>query len=224
VSQRLWSEVDRYITEQLIGDDAVLEAALQASDAAGLPAIAVSAPQGRLLTLLARIAGARNILEVGTLGGYSTICLARALPADGRLTTLELQASYAAVAAANVERAGLAGLIDFKVGRAIDSLSALIEERGDPFDFIFIDADKASTPDYYQAALRLSRPGTVMVFDNVVRDGELGNPNTHDRGAQGMRRLHELLAVELRVSATTIQTVGEKGYDGFTLVLVDPAS
>jgi predicted O-methyltransferase YrrM len=224
MSHRLWSELDDYISEQLIGEDPVLDAALEASANAGLPDIAVSAPQGRLLTLLARIAGARNILEVGTLGGYSSICLARALPADGRLTTLELQASYAEVAAANAERAGLAGLIDFKVGRAIDSLNALIDEHGDPFDFVFVDADKASTPAYYQAALQLSRPGTVMVFDNVVRDGELGDPNTHDRGAQGMRRLHELLSGEPRVTATTIQTVGHKGYDGFTLVLVDPAS
>ena len=220
MSQQTWSAVDDYITEQLIGEDPVLEAALKDSAAAGLPAIAVTAPQGRLLQMLAQIHGARNILEVGTLGGYSTIWLARALPPDGRLTTLELQAGYAAVAAANVERAGLAGLIKIKVGPAIDSLGELIDEHRDPFDLVFIDADKASTPAYFQAALQMSRPGTIIIVDNVVRDGQLADPHTSDPGAQGMRRFHELLAAERRVTATTIQTVGDKGYDGFTMVLV----
>lgn len=220
MSQQTWSAVDDYITQQLIGDDPVLEAAIEDSSAAGLPAIAVTAPQGRLLQMLARIHRARNILEVGTLGGYSTIWLARALPPDGQLITLELQAGYAAVAAANVERAGLAGLIKIKVGPAIDSLRELIDEHRDPFDLVFIDADKASTPAYFQAALQMSRPGTIIIVDNVVRDGQLADPHTSDPGAQGMRRFHELLAAEGRVTATTIQTVGDKGYDGFTMVLV----
>jgi predicted O-methyltransferase YrrM len=221
MSQQLWDSVDGYIAERLLGADPVLEAALRASAEADLPAIAVSPPQGKLLQLLAQIHGARRILEVGTLGGYSTICLARALPADGRLITLELQERYARVAAASIERAGLAGLIDIRVGRAVDSLQALIAEHGDPFDMVFIDADKQSTPEYFTAALALCRPGSVIVVDNVVRGGALADPQTADAGAPGMRRFHELLAGEPRVSATTIQTVGSKGYDGLTVALVD---
>jgi len=221
VSQGLWSEVDEYVGELLLGDDPVLDAVLDASAAGGLPSIAVSAPQGKLLNLLARIHGAKRILEVGTLGGYSTIWLARALPPGGHLTTLELNPRYATVAQANVERAGLAGLIDIRVGQAIDSLRALVAEQPDPFDMVFIDADKQSTPEYFAAALKLSRPGGVIVVDNVVRGGGLIDPDTRDPGTQGMRRFHELLASEPRVSATTIQTVGDKGYDGLTVVLID---
>ncbi len=225
MSRRLWSDVDSYIAELLLGEDPALDAALQASAAAGLPPIAVSPPQGKLLHLLARIHGARSILEVGTLGGYSTIWLARALPDDGRLITLELDPGYAAVAEANVERAGLAVLVEIRVGPALQSLRALVAEQRDPFDLIFIDADKRSTPEYFEQALELSRPGSVIVTDNVVRDGALIDAGSDDPGVQGMRRFHELLASERsrgqRVSATTIQTVGSKGYDGFTLALVE---
>jgi predicted O-methyltransferase YrrM len=224
VSQELWSEVDRYVAEKLLGEDAALEAALHESAAAGLPPIAVSPPQGKLLHLLARIHGASRILEVGTLGGYSTIWLARALPPQGHLTTLELDPRYAAIAAANVERAGLAGLIDIRVGDAHDSLRALAAERL-RFDMVFIDADKASTPEYFTAALGLSRSGGVIVVDNVVRGGALVDAAGDDPGPQGMRRFHDLLSRGglggKQFSATTIQTVGSKGYDGLTVVLIE---
>jgi predicted O-methyltransferase YrrM len=225
MSQERWSAVDRYIEEHLIGEDPVLEAALADSARAGLPPIALTPAQAKLLHLLARIHGARTILELGTLGGYSTIWLARALPDDGRLVTLELNPDYARVAAANVDRAGLAGLIEIKVAPALDSLRALIAEGAGPFDLIFIDADKEGTPEYFQHALELSRPGGVIVTDNVVRDGHIVDPDSGDPRALGMRRFHELLAEDRagarRVSATTIQTVGAKGYDGFTLALVE---
>jgi predicted O-methyltransferase YrrM len=227
MSQQLWSEVDHYVGAKLLGQDPVLDAALRDSVAAGLPPIAVSPPQGKLLHLLARIHAASRVLEVGTLGGYSTIWMARALPPQGHLTTLELDPRYAAVAAANVERAGLAGLIDIRVGNAHDSLRALVAERPHPFDLVFIDADKASTPEYFTAALELSRPGGVIVVDNVVRDGALVDADGEDPGPQGMRRFHDLLAHGSlggsSFSATTIQTVGSKGYDGFTVVLIEGA-
>ncbi len=225
MSQERWSAVDDYIEERLIGEDPVLEAALADSARAGLPSIALTPAQAKLLHLLARIHGARTVLELGTLGGYSTIWLARALPDDGRLVTLELNPDYARLAAANVDRAGLAGLIDIKVGPALDSLRALVAEGAGPFDLIFIDADKEGTPEYFQHAVELSRPGTVIVTDNVVRDGQIADSDTADPRALGMRRFHELLAEDRagarRVSATTIQTVGAKGYDGFTLALVE---
>ncbi len=221
MSQELWSEVDRYIAEHLLGEDSVLDAALADSAAAGLPAIAVSPPQGKLLHLLARVHGARRILEVGTLGGYSTIWLARALGEDGRVVTLELDPRYAEIAAANIERAGLAGLIEIRVGDAHESLAALIAEAPEPFDMVFIDADKQSTPEYFTAALELSRPGGVVVVDNVVRGGALIDADGQDPGARGMRRFHEQLSGDVRVSATTIQTVGSKGYDGLTVVLIE---
>jgi predicted O-methyltransferase YrrM len=221
MSQERWNAVDSYIEQRLIGADAALDAALAASADAGLPAIALTPAQAKLLHLIARVHGARSILEIGTLGGYSTIWLARALPPDGRLLTLELEPSYAAVAAANVERAGLAGLITIKTGPAIDSLRSLVAERAGPFDLIFIDADKQSTPEYFQQALALSRAGSLIVTDNVVRDGEIANADSSDPRVQGMRRFHELAGAEPRVSATTIQTVGAKGYDGFTLALVE---
>jgi predicted O-methyltransferase YrrM len=227
MTRELWSAVDGYIGELLLGEDPTLEEALRASAAAGLPAIAVSAPQGKLLNLLARMQGARRILELGTLGGFSTICLARALPQDGRLVTLELEARYAEVAAANIERAGLAGLINIRVGRAIEQLELLIAERCAPFDLVFIDADKQSTPEYFTRALELSRPGTVIIVDNVIRDGALIDAGSEDPLVQGNRRFHEALAAERagagRFTATTIQTVGSKGYDGFTLAIVGGA-
>jgi predicted O-methyltransferase YrrM len=223
VSHEQWDAVDDYVGGLLTGEDSAPQAALQASEAAGLPAIALSPPQGKLLHLLARIRGARRILEIGTLGGYSTIWLATALPDDGSLISLELEPSYAKVAHANVQRAGLAGLVEIRVGPALDGLRELIDEGAGPFDLTFIDADKPATPEYFQLALELSRPGSVIVADNVVRDGALADADSQDPGVLGMRRFHELLSRGVgghRVSATTIQTVGVKGYDGFTLALV----
>jgi predicted O-methyltransferase YrrM len=222
MSQETWDAVDDYTEGLLIGADPVLEQALADSNEAGLPPIAVTASQGRLLNLLVRIHGARRILEIGTLGGYSTIWMARALPPDGRLVTLELSPEYAAVASANVERAGLAGLIELRVGPAQDSLAALEAKRGEPFDMVFIDADKQRTPEYFAHALKLTRPGGLIVADNVVRGGNVADPDTADTGAQGMRRFLEAAGAEPRIAATTIQTVGGKGYDGFTLALIEP--
>jgi predicted O-methyltransferase YrrM len=224
VSERLWHDVDEYIEQRLVPADPVLEATLQTSADAGLPAISLTPAHGKLLHLIARIHGARRILEVGTLGGYSTIWLARALPHDGELVTLELNPRYAEVATANAERAGLVGLIKIEVGPALESLRALVAQGAEPFDLVFIDADKQSTPDYVELSLELTRPGSVIVADNVVRDGALADPDTREPGAQGMRRFHEMLAAgvgEHRFSATTVQTVGSKGYDGFTLALIE---
>jgi predicted O-methyltransferase YrrM len=220
VSDRTWSDVDRIVEAQLVGDDRDLDAALAANAAAGLPPIAVTPSQGKLLHLLARSIGARSILEVGTLGGYSSIWLARALAPGGRLVTLEADARYAELAAANIARAGLAQLVDMRVGKALDTLPRLAAEQREPFDMVFIDADKVHTPDYFQWALRLTHPGSVIVADNVIRDGALADPDSSDSAVLGSRRLHEMLAAEARVSATTIQTVGAKGYDGFTFALV----
>jgi len=221
VSQERWSAVDDWTAAMLGGDDAALAAAAEASARAELPAIAVTPNQGKLLHLIARIQGARTILEMGTLGGYSTIWLARALPPDGRLVTLELEPRYAEVARANLERAGVAELVQLRAGPALESLRALIAEKAGPFDLIFIDADKQGTPEYFSAALELSRAGTVIVTDNVVRAGAIVDAGSGDERVEGMRRFHELLAGEPRASATTIQTVGGKGYDGFTLALVE---
>jgi len=214
-----WRAVDRYIEAALIGPDPVLEAALDAADQAGLPAIAVSPAQGKLLHLLARIQGARTVLELGTLAGYSTIWLARALPADGRLLTLEAEPRYAEVARSNLDRAGLTGLVEVVVGPALDTLP-MVEG---PFDLIFIDADKQTYPEYLEWAMRLSRPGTVIVGDNVVRAGAVADARPGDERAAGARRFHELLSADPRVDATTIQTVGSKGWDGFALAVVGPA-
>ena len=221
MSQERWSAVDDWTAAMLGGDDAALAAAAEASARAELPAIAVTPNQGKLLHLIARIQGARTILEMGTLGGYSTIWLARALPPDGRLVTLELEPRYAEVARANLERAGVAELVQLRAGPALESLRALIAEKAGPFDLIFIDADKQGTPEYFSAALELSRAGTVIVTDNVVRAGAIVDAGSGDERVEGMRRFHELLAGEPRASATTIQTVGGKGYDGFTLALVE---
>ncbi|PZS19342.1 MAG: methyltransferase [Acidimicrobiales bacterium] len=220
MSEDRWTAVDRYIVDVLVGSDPVLDAALQASSAAGLPAIQVSPNQGKLLGLLARLCQARAILEIGTLGGYSAIWLARALPPDGRLITLEIEHSHADVARANVARAGLSQAVQVRLGPALDSLTQLHAEGDGPFDLVFIDADKANIPEYFAWALRLSRPGTVIIVDNVVRNGEIVDQASDDPSIQGVRRLNQLMAGEPRVSATAIQTVGSKGYDGFAIALV----
>ncbi len=218
--QEQWTAVDRYITDLLVPPDPALDAALQSSDAADLPPIHVAPNQGKLLHLLARTQGARTILEIGTLGGYSTIWLARALPPDGRLITLEVNPACAEVASVNVARAGLADLVEVRLGNALDTLPQLAAEGKGPFDLIFIDADKPSNPEYFAWALRLSRRGSLIIVDNVVRDGEVIDADSEDLSVQGVRRFNALLAAEPRVSATEIQTVGSKGYDGFALALV----
>jgi predicted O-methyltransferase YrrM len=218
--QERWSAVDSYIGENLVPADPVLEAALRASADAGLPPISVSPSQGKLLHLLARAQGARTILEIGTLGGYSAIWLARALPSGGRLITLEAEPRHAEVARANLARAGLADVAEVRVGQAQDTLPKLHAAGDGPFDLIFIDADKPGYPDYLPWSVRLSRPGSMIIADNVVRDGAVADSASTDVNVQGVRRFIEMLAAEPRVSATAIQTVGSKGYDGFTLALV----
>jgi predicted O-methyltransferase YrrM len=216
--QDRWTAVDRYLADRLLEPDGALDAALEASAAAGLPASGVSPTQGRLLELLVRIQGARTILELGTLGAYSAIWLARALPPDGRLVTLELDARHAEVARANLARAGLADVVEVRVGPARDTLAALAAEGHAPFDLVFIDADKAGNAEYLAAALELSRPGTVIVADNVVRGGSVLDGD--DASAVGVRGFFDVIAAEPRLRATAIQTVGEKGYDGFALAVV----
>jgi predicted O-methyltransferase YrrM len=223
VTAERWTQVDDYIEDVLLGSDAALENALRASEEAGLPAIQVTPSQGKLLHLLARYGGARSILEIGTLGGYSTIWLARALPPGGRLVTLELDPAYAEVARGNLERAGVAGLVEVRVGRALETLPILAAENAGPFDLLFVDADKPSNPEYFTWALELSRPGSLIVIDNVVREGAVIDEASDDPGVQGVRLMNELLAAEPRVSATAIQTVGSKGYDGFAVALVTEA-
>jgi predicted O-methyltransferase YrrM len=220
LSQERWSAVDRYLADLLAPPDPALEAALRANAEAGLPAADVSPMQGKLLHLLARVQGARTVLELGTLGGYSTIWLGRALPADGRLVTLEVNRAYADVASANIARAGLAELVELRLGPALETLRELVDERRGPFDLIFLDADKRSNPDYLEHALELSRPGTLIVADNVVRAGAVADAASRDPAVRGVRRFFELLAAEPRVTATAIQTVGSKGYDGLALALV----
>ena len=220
MTQELWSKVDEYIVNLLVPSEPALDAALRASTEAGLPAINVAPNQGKLLSLLASIQGARHVLEIGTLGGYSSIWLARALPANGRLVTLELDPKHAQVAQRNLERAGLADRVEIRVGRALDTLPALAREGLPPFDFTFIDADKQSIPEYFEWALKLSLPGSVIVVDNVVRKGAVADPDSMDLNVQGVRRFNELVARTPGVSATAIQTVGSKGYDGFTLIRV----
>ncbi len=215
-----WNAVDRYVGDLLVGPDPALDGALEASASAGLPAIAVSPPQGKLLMILARAQGARTILEIGTLGGYSTIWLARALPAGGKLVTLELDPKHAAVARENLARAGLSPRVELRVGAARDSLRELLAERHDPFDFIFIVADKPGYPEYFELALQLSAPGTLIVADNVVRDGAVADPDSPDPNVQAVRRYNAMLAAEPRITATVLQTVGSKGYDGFAIALV----
>jgi len=213
--------VDAFLDTTLaLSDDALLRG-VERADAAGLPAIQITAPQGKLLQLFARLVDARKILEVGTLAGYSTTWLARALRPGGRLVTLEIDPKHAEVARANVVDAGLADFVDIRVGRAIDSLADLESEQAGPFDLVFIDADKPGNPDYIRAALRLSRPGTLIVVDNVIRDGSILDPEA-DASARGSRAALELFGSEPRIDATAIQTVGSKGYDGFAVGLVLP--
>ncbi|TQR36783.1 O-methyltransferase [Brevibacillus brevis] len=220
MNREQWTAVDHYFTDKLLEADSVLDTVLQENAAAGLPAIDVAPNQGKFLHLLARIQGARSILEIGTLGGYSTIWLARALPADGRLITLEYDPKHAEVAQANITRAGLDQIVEVKVGLALDSLIQLHKENQGPFDLIFIDADKKGNPDYFQWALKLSRKGTVIITDNVVRSGQVVDETSTDPNIVGVRQFTDLVAEEPRVSGTVVQTVGSKGYDGFAIMLV----
>ncbi len=216
-----WAKVDRYMEQRLIPDDAALTQALEANEAAGLPAYDVSPLQGKLLQLLVRMNGARRVLEVGTLGGYSTIWMARALPQDGLLVTLELEPLHAEVARRNLRGAGIEDRrVDIRVGDAREQLEALIAEGAEPFDFIFIDADKPNNPAYLEAALKLSKPGSVIVGDNVVRGGEVIDATSEDERVQGVRRFFDMLENEPRIEATAVQTVGGKGYDGFMIGIV----
>jgi predicted O-methyltransferase YrrM len=215
-----WAAVDHYLSDRLASSDSALTMALADSEAAGLPAISVTPNQGKFLQLLARLQGARKILEIGTLGGYSTIWLARALPAGGRLITLEASAKHADVARTNIERAGLAEVVNLRLGPALDLLPQVAAEKLGPFDLIFIDADKPNTPEYFSWALKLSRLGSLIIVDNVIRDGAIVNTDSEDPAIVGMRRFFDLAATEKGVSATALQTVGSKGYDGFSLALV----
>jgi predicted O-methyltransferase YrrM len=218
--QETWAAVDAYIDSQLVPSDPALDAALAACAAEKLPAISVTPSQGKLLQLLARLQGAKNILEIGTLGGYSTIWLARALPAGGRMVTLEANSKHARVATQNIARAGLAEVVELREGKALDTLPELAAEGLEAFDLIFIDADKSNNPHYFEWALRLSHKGSLIIVDNVVRDGAIVDAESGDANTEGVRRLFEMLAAEPRVLATAVQTVGGKGYDGFAIALV----
>ncbi|HEY8852485.1 MAG TPA: O-methyltransferase [Gemmatimonadaceae bacterium] len=215
-----WTEVDRFFSDALIAPDHVLESALESSREAGLPAISVSPSQGKLLELFARMLDARSILEIGTLGAYSTIWLARGMRTGGRLITLEADPAHAAVARANIARAGLESMVELRLGSASDTLAQMSAERLGPFDLIFIDADKKNIPSYFEWALRLSRPGSIIVVDNVVRDGRVVDSKSDDPDIQGVRRFLEMVGANATVSGTAIQTVGLKGYDGFAIVRV----
>lgn len=218
--QPAWTEVDDYINDLLVDADPALQAALDASEAAGLPAVNVTPSQGKLLELLARIHGAKSILEIGTLGGYSTIWLARALPADGRLISLEADPTHAEVARANIVQAGFAKTVEIRIGPALDALPKLAEEACGPFDLVFIDADKENNPGYIEWSLKLTRPGSLIIIDNVVRDGAVIDADSDDPVIQGVRRGNEIMAAKTGLIATAIQTVGAKGYDGFAIALV----
>ncbi|MBN3870936.1 O-methyltransferase [Nostoc sp. JL33] len=219
MTQEQWTAVDHYFTDLLVPPDPALDAALQTSAAAGLPPHNVSPNQGKLLLLLAQIQGARTILEIGTLGGYSTIWLARALPSDRRLITLEVDPKHAEIARVNIAHAGLSDIVDLRLGQALSTLPQIAAE-GHTFDLIFIDADKPNNPDYFTWALKLSRSGSLIIADNVVRNGAVVDSSSSDPSVQGVRRFNELLASEPRVNATAIQTVGSKGYDGFAIAIV----
>jgi predicted O-methyltransferase YrrM len=219
MSKKLWTAVDQYTTGLLLPTDPALDAALASSESAGLPSISVSPSQGKLLMLLAQLAGAKQILEIGTLGGYSSIWLGRALAPGGRLITLEANPKHAEVARGNIARAGLAEIVEVRLGDARAGIQQLAAE-GRAFDLIFIDADKQSIPHYLEWSLKLSHPGTLIIVDNVIRDGALIDAKSEDPNVIGARRMHEMLAANPRLSATTIQTVGSKGYDGLTLALV----
>ena len=220
MSQKQWTAVDGFLAEHLVGRDSALEGTLEASDKGGLPAIAVSPVQGKLLMLLARMCGAKRILEIGTLGGYSTIWLARGMGKGGRLISLELEEKHAAVARANLKRAKLDKGVEVRVGKALDSLAQLHADKERPFDLIFVDADKQSTPQYLQWALKLSREGTVIVVDNVVRQGKVLDGKSRDASVKGIRRFMSVLSKTKRIDATAIQTVGVKGWDGMAIGIV----
>lgn len=218
--QEQWTEVDRYLTDLFVLADDALDAALQASSDAGLPSIQVASNQGKLLSILAQSIGAKKILEIGTLGGYSTIWLARALPADGKLISLEVDSKHAEVARANIARAGFSALAEVRLGKALDTLPQLADEGHAPFDLVFIDADKPNNAPYFGWALKLTRRGSLIITDNVVRNGAIADPNTTDPNVIGVQRFHEMIAAETRVTSTVIQTVGSKGYDGLAVSLV----
>lgn len=223
MTQQLWNDVDDYLTSHLHTHDPVLVEALLASRSAGLPAIQVSAAQGGLLAILVRTTGARRVLEIGTLGGYSTIWMARELPEGGSLLSLEIDPAHAEVARANLERAGLSQVAEVRIGAAIDSLAA-IEAEGEPFDLFFIDADKPSNAAYFESAMRLSHPGSVVIVDNVVRNGLVVDEATGDAAVAGVRKLMDVMSKERaagRITASAIQTVGSKGYDGFAIAVVN---
>lgn len=220
MSQELWTAVDSYLCRTLVPSDEALDAALRASEDAKLPSIQVAPNQGKLLAILAQSIGARAILEVGTLGGYSTIWLARALPADGKLITLEIDPKHASVAQENITRAGLGGIVEVRLGSALETLPKAAAE-GHIFDFVFIDADKASTTEYFQWALKMSHPGSLIVVDNIVRKGGVTDPESTDASVKGIQRFIETFKDDPRVTMTGLQTVGSKGYDGFALALVN---
>jgi predicted O-methyltransferase YrrM len=220
MSKELWTSVDRYLTDVLVTPDAALDAALESSAAADLPAINVTPNLGKFLFLLARLVGAKNILEIGTLGGYSTIWLARGLAPGGRLITLEAEPKHAEVARTNLARAGVSSVVDLREGLALDLLPGVAAEMRAPFDLVFIDADKVNNPEYFRHSLELTRVGSLIIVDNVVRNGAVADPNSSDASVKAVRRMNEILAAEPRVSATALQTVGSKGYDGFAMVLV----
>lgn len=223
MSQEQWTAVDHYFADLLAPADPALQAALEASAAAGLPQIQVSPLQGKLLHLLARAQGARRVLEIGTLGGYSAIWLARALPPGGRLITLEADPKHAEVARGNVARAGLSGVVDVRQGAALETLPKLAREGGEPFDLVFIDADKPSLPDYFRWALKLTHPGSLILIDNVVRNGAVVDAESTEASVQATRRVIDLMAAEPRVAATALQITGVKGYDGLAIALVTAA-
>ncbi|CAN7565028.1 O-methyltransferase [Mesorhizobium sp. LjRoot246] len=221
MSKRTWAAVDDYIVGSLFEADPVLDAVLAANHDHGLPAIDVSPAQGKLLSLLLRMRGAKKVLEIGTLGGYSTIWMARALPVDGKIVTLELDPHHAAVARSNFERAGVSAPVDLRVGPALQSLAALSTENAGPFDLIFIDADKPNNPNYLSWAMRLSRPGTVIICDNVIRDGAVLDQGGRDPNVEGARAAFSFIGGDKRLDGTAIQTVGAKGYDGFAIAIVE---
>ncbi len=220
MTQELWTAVDRYVEDLLVGEDPVLVEALKDSDAAGLPSIQVSPAQGKWLYILAFAMKARKILEMGTLGGYSTIWLGRALPEDGHLISLEYEPRHAEVARRNIARAGLERKVDVRVGAALDSLPEIEKEGAGPFDLIFIDADKENYPGYFEWAVKLARPGSLVIADNVVRHGEVVKPESEDPRVHAVRRMMEMMASDGRVSATVLQTVGVKGFDGFAVAVI----
>ncbi|RWE73766.1 O-methyltransferase [Mesorhizobium sp.] len=221
MSSKTWAAVDDYIVSSLFEADPVLDAVLRANRDQGLPAIDVSPAQGKLLSLLVRIRGAKTVLEVGTLGGYSTIWMARGLPADGKVVTLELDPHHARVARSNFERAGVSGKVALRVGPALQSIAALVDENAGPFDLIFIDADKPNNPNYLDWAMKLSRSGTIIVCDNVIRDGAVVKKNSGDVNVEGARAAFSFIGGEKRLDGTAIQTVGAKGYDGFAIAIVE---